>query len=282
MMAAALTLLRLGDTAATSTCTTRTRACRSPGGGRQLPVRRVLAHERWRRITSKGGGGRACRPRGARRRREHRLPGQADPLHRRDGRGHAPRAGARIDRAPAPRHRLVRVDQARAGRALPAPRRRRRADHRRLRPLRGRPPRRGRVLRRDRAGRAPQPHRLHGPGGDQDGGRGRARDERADAERRADQRHRPGAERGGGPRALLRAGVRRARGHRLRARPRRRRLHRPHAGAARRARRTRPARPASSSSPGTSATRPPSPPASTTAAATSSSRSTPTSRTRPS
>ena len=123
--------------------------------------------------------------------------------------------------------------------ALPAARRRRRPDHRRLRPLRGCPAGRRRVPRRDRRAAAPQPDRLHGPDRRQAGAG--ARDERAPA--RAGQRHRARPRRGGGDRGLLRARPRRARRLRVRARARRRRLRGPHAGAARRARRPRPASP---------------------------------------
>ena len=58
-----------------------------------------------------------------------------------------PGHGARRARAAAPRHRLVRVDPPRARAPLPAAGRRRRADHRRLRPLGGRAARGRRVLR---------------------------------------------------------------------------------------------------------------------------------------
>ncbi len=64
----------------------------------------------------------------------------------------------------AARHRLVRVDQARDGAALPAAVARRRPDPRRLRALRGRPAGGGRVLRRGGRPTAVEPRRLHGKG----------------------------------------------------------------------------------------------------------------------
>ena len=75
-------------------------------------------------------------------------PERAAPLRPRPGRGDAARQHARAELA------LLRLDtdwyestQPRAGAPLPAPRGRRRADHRRLRPLGGRAPRGRRVLR---------------------------------------------------------------------------------------------------------------------------------------
>ena len=284
MMAAALTLLRLGDTSRAPL------PLRHLRGDDRSPPRRTSAPPTT--ATRRTSGGSASRARAAAWAGVAVAEVQAaiestgyptDQIHCIAGKVEdtiPAQSPPERDRPPAARHRLVRVDQARARAPLPAPRRRRRADHRRLRPLRGRPQGRRRVLRR-----AP------------------ARPCSSTAS----------TTRAGWP---IKTGPRRARRHERRrassgcsaSPPRsstRRTSSRPStSGCAPRSRastssscssttapptarrscwpswpsRTRVS--ASSSCPGTSATRPPWRPASTTAAATPSSRSTPTCRTR--
>ena len=118
----------------------RRAANRSCGAGRAHVARR------WRVVRGRPGR-RAGEP------RVDRLPARAHPLRRRARSRRRFRHAAGADRAAPARHRLVRVDAARARAPLPAAWRRRRPDHRRLRPLAGRAPGRRRVLRRARHSR---------------------------------------------------------------------------------------------------------------------------------
>ena len=162
MMAAALTLQRLGDTDRDLYLFDTFTGMAEPGRARTRPRPTTAT-----RPTSAGGGtatgrasttaaaagprsaSRACARRCSRTgypaERVHLVKGMVEDTH--------PGPGARPDRAAAPRHRLVRLDQARARAALPPPGRGRRADRRRLRPLRGRPPGGRRVPRRRAAQR---------------------------------------------------------------------------------------------------------------------------------
>ena len=88
-------------------------------------------------------------------------PERAHPLRPGQGRGHDPGDAAGADRPAAARHRLVRVDPARARPPLSAAGASRRPRDRRLRPLAGRAPGGRRVLRGACRAGLPAPRRLH-------------------------------------------------------------------------------------------------------------------------